>query len=269
MKLLTVLVTGFILLGGVAQATPSQWKVESEKKIYFAAEPVVRVHYDQVKADEKYWDRVIVSLAYEGEEMGAQAAKIRALNPGWEVVRLAVRGNGAYRLRIPSLGVDEEADLKPGVDGPYFTKEIYVSKKDSRRVREAAQDLDMFVSVEGGLSASIPREIVEERAELPSSVCRELFRGGTTVHSAVIGFLAVDALIQNAAAHEVTRAALRKQVLEGCIELDEWSRVKSFADVLALKLREKPPMDSFKAEYRVVRPQEVQFVLSYGVKAGE
>ncbi|MGZ3711438.1 MAG: hypothetical protein ACXVBE_06760 [Bdellovibrionota bacterium] len=269
MKILTLIGMGFVLASGAAQAAPSSWKVESEKRIYFAPEAVVKVQRDELHADEDYWDRISVTLSYSGEELQRQSSQIRNDNPGWEVTRLPMQKAGNFHLRISALGIDEEVAVLPSAEGPYFTASYFVKKRDSRAVKIALANLSGFLEVRGAVVASVPKEIVDERAELPANVCHELSKNGNDVYSAILSFPAVEKMIDVVAKREENRALLRKMVLSSCLEISERARVKGFADLLALQVNELQPQSDFVAEHRTVGREDQQLPLIYRMAEGE
>lgn len=248
--------------GGAAQAAPS-WKVESEKKIYYAQTPRLTVSLQPVEADDTVWDILTVSLSFETEDAQVEVNELKRTNPGYSVTKASVNGNGNYLLEIPSLGVNELVAPTAGIEGPHFSWQRLVTKKESPKARAAYANLATFVGVSGGLKANVPAEQVVESVTIPGSICADLTAQGRDIYSVALALPAVEQKIQELAKEEENRKVLRDQILRNCLELKNSKFVYDFKQLLALKVDEPMVNQEFTAELKRSMPQEQSIPLRY------
>lgn len=248
--------------GGAAQAAPS-WRVESEKTIYYAQTPRLTVSLAELEADEKNWDLVTVSLSFEIKDALEEVAELKRKNPGYTVAKATVSGSGTYRIELPALAVDEQIHATPGIEGPYFSWQRLVTRKESAKVRAAFQDLESFVRISGGLRANVPAEQVIESVRVPGSICADLTAKGRDIYSVALSLPAVDEQIRLLAKEEENRGVLREQVLRNCLELKRSGYVYNFAKLLALEVDEPRVNQDFTAELKRKVQQDQLIPLNY------
>jgi hypothetical protein len=174
-----------------------------------------------------------------------------------------VSGNGNYLLEIPSLGISEIVEPKPGIEGPYFNWQYLVPRKDSARARTAFASFATFLSVTGGLRAQVPAVEVVESVTIPGSVCAALTAHGRDIHSVALALPAVEKRIQEIAKEEENRRSLRVQVLRNCLELKRSSYVYDFAALLKLQVDEPRVDQDFTAELKRTVQKEQAIPLRY------
>jgi hypothetical protein len=182
------------------------------------------------------------------------------------VTRVILARSGDYHLSIPSLGVEEEVETKPGMEGPYFNWELLVPRKDSARLQSALADLPTFLRVTGSLKATVPQVQVVESVELPASVCQELTAQGRDLAHVVLAYPAVEKKIQEIAKEEENRASLRQQVLRHCLELERSGWVYDFAALLKLKVSEPAAEGNFTAELKRTVQSDLAIPLKYSLR---
>jgi hypothetical protein len=248
--------------GGAALAAPS-WKVEEEKRIYYAQTPRLSVNLSPLEVDESAWDLLTVSLSFEIEDAKAEVNALKKNNPGYAVSKVSVSGYGTYRIEVPSLGISEAVDLSSGLEGPYFDWKHFVPKKDSARVRAAFADLSNFAHVSGGLRASVPADQVVESVRVPGSICADLTAKGRDIYSVALSLPSVEEKIRELAKEEENRKVLRDQVLRNCLELKRSAYVYDFAELLTLKVDEPRVNQDFTAELKRKVQQDQVIPLSY------
>lgn len=248
--------------GGAALAAPS-WKVEEEKRIYYAQTPRLSVSLIPLEAEENMWDLLSVSLSFEIEDAQAEVNELKAKNPGYAISKARVSGQGIYRIEVPSLEVNEEIQATASIEGPYFKWEKVVSRKESAKVRAAIADLASFVRVSGGLKANVPAEQVVESVRIPGSICADLTAKGRDIYSVALALPAVDEQIRVLAKEEENRKVLREQVLRNCLELKRSGYVYDFAALLKLQVDEPRVNQDFTAELKRKVQQEQIIPLHY------
>lgn len=221
-----------------------------EKTVHFAPEARLTVSIQEVAADEKNWDWLQFSLSYDYEDMKAEAARLKREHPGYEVNKTPLRPRGNYRLRIPSLDLEIETSTMPGLEGPYFNADVFVSREQSPKVRAALRELESFVELKGELTATVPVEKVVERAELPTTICEELLRNGSSLYDLVTAYPAVENQIEQTNGSKEIRASLRRQILRSCVSLPVGIRIRTFTELLNLSVKSARPAGSFTAEVR-------------------
>lgn len=248
--------------GGAAQAAPS-WKVEAEKRIYYAQTPRLSVSLMPMEADENTWDLITVSLSFPIEDAQEEVDQLKKANPGYSVTKAMVAGKGTYQIEVPSLGVNEAANFTPGHEGPYFSWQKILSKKESMKARAAIGDLASFVRVSGGLKATVPAEVVVESVRIPGSICADLTAKGRDIYNVALALPAVDEKIRAMAKEEENRKILLDQVLRNCLELKSSEYVYDFAELLTLKVDEPRVNQDFTAELKRKIQQEQEIPLQY------
>lgn len=248
--------------GGAAQAAPS-WKVESEKRIYYAQTPRLSISTMPMEGDDEMWELLMVSLSFPSEDAQEEVNQLKKANPGYSITKAVVSGTNLYQIEIPSLGVNEAVEVKSGHEGPQFTWQKYLSKKESVKIRSALDDLASFVRVGGSLRASVPAEQVVESVRVPGSICADLTAKGRDIYSVALALPAVDEKIRSMAKEEENRKVLRDQVLRNCLELKRSEYVYDFAELLTLKVDEPRVNQDFTAELKRKINQEQVIPLSY------
>ena len=246
-KLSTFAMLGLLLPAGASFAAPLTWKIESEKTIYWAPEAVVELAYTSPQADNEYWDRIDISVRYDVAGFAPTVERIKEENPGYQIGRVPLLRASNYLLEIPSLEISEELTTVQSGEGPATDYTMFVSRKDSAKARAAVKQLGSFLRISGQIAASAPKEVLQERASLPASICTSLGEKAD-LHALILAYPELEAKVQAAAQLESNRRSLRNQLLSGCIALEEPRRIDDWKDALSMPLRAVRAAGSFVAE---------------------
>lgn len=265
-NLILVTLVGLIVGSEAAHALGAPiWIITKENRVYYAPNATVTVRLQELKADEDYWDRLQVSLGYSARDIERQASEIRGGHPGREVVRMPLQQGGKLRVQIPVLGVDEEAEAKLSPEGPVFHLDYFVKKKDSARVRGAVNGPG-FLNVSGTVTAPAPTMLLEERAELPGTICRDVFGAGGDMFGVIRAYGAFEEKLLAAAKTEHNRDFLRTHVLSACLELPKVTKIDSFREMLGLEVKTRVTDGNFVSESYVVGRRNELIPLQYSVQ---
>jgi hypothetical protein len=267
------LIAGFLSSGALATASVhgagATWKVESEKTVYYVMQPRLEVQVTNLEVDEQIWGRVYLSASYTSEAANAQLDELRKEFPGYELKRALSSPTGTYTLEIPSLDVKTPVNIMNSPEGPHLHWEAYVSKKDMARVRKALENPSAFLSLNGNVRARVVEEQVADSARLPADTCKEFFRSGTDLYAAMRGFAAVEEKILAVTPNADLQEGMRKLVLSSCVKLSvPAALVKSFKDLLDLKLKREGGKEDFYLEVRKKIWTEKNAPFSYRFEIG-
>lgn len=248
--------------GGAAFAAPS-WKVEEEKRIYYAQTPRLSVNIHPLDGGDEMSDLLTINLSFPIEDAQEEVSQLKKNNPGYAISKVNVSAYGGYRIEIPALGLSEEAALSSSPEGPHFEWRMFLTKKQGAKARPALEDLASFVNVTGGIKVTIPANQVIENVKVPGSICADLTAKGRDIYSVALALPAVDEQIRELAKEEENRKVLRDQVLRNCLELKRSGYVYDFAALLKLQVDEPRTNQDFTAELKRKVQQEQVIPLKY------
>src|SRR3954451_8611110 len=98
------IVSLFFLVTGVAHAGDLQhWVEESQRKVYFAYRPELRVKVTNVAADDEFWDSLTIEVSYDNPRMSGAIASLQAHYPGYALSRVIMDKEGGFKVAIPAI----------------------------------------------------------------------------------------------------------------------------------------------------------------------
>ena len=229
------------LISSVASAKPNFWINGPEKTVVVAANPTLLVNVYKLEVSNEYYARMDVSLNYIGADMVSQIKEITSDYTDYKVQKVVLEKHGLYHLQIDALGVDENVEPKPGVEGPYIEDQVYLSRAKYKAVMDEMKAGHQLVQVSGAVSGTVPMMKVVERKEVDNSICEKLIGDDRTLGSTLSNMASVSrsALSAIQFQYESTRDSIIRDVKENCFEVTPTGRIDSFADILAVHLTAK------------------------------
>lgn len=241
----------------------SSWVIEEQKTVYFAPQPKLQVSVQQIAASDEYWDSLDVEMKYQASLTEKQAEALQRKYPGYQIRRVVLGSQGEFQLEIPSAKIHETLSLSQAVDGPYLSWRAFISRAASKTVRAAIQKPG-FLSLTGNIKASVPQVKVMERVELGLSVCEELTRKDGRIFDVFKSFAAISQKIDRSSTkYTTTREALKKSVLENCVEIDSVENAQSFRELLSARVIPKKPASRPYGETKLETVADQAFGLKY------
>lgn len=219
---------------------PRHWVNAAKKRVDYVPSATLKVVLAHNGGNDETWDSLSLDLGYGGTAGRSQFEALQAKYPGYEIRRAVLSRRSNYVVSIPSLGIQETIETKAGIEGPYFQYSAFIPKSKSERVRLAVQNDEAAVQVSGELTAQLPVNRVIERKELGEAVCEELVRGGVKVGDVLLKLPHAFARAEGLGArYPSTVMALKRSILNQCLELESNDSIRSFKELLEISVSRK------------------------------
>ena len=217
------------------------WTDESKKVIYFLSQPSLKVTWMHLGADDDFWDQVSIDFSYaeKNPDFNRQVQALKLAHPNDSVSEVIMSGTQDAHLTIPSLSISEDLNSLLSVQGPYFSKTIYVPKNKSILVKSEFEK-STFLSLKGKVIFSAPILKSVETSEMGSETCDTLFSDGTLLFSVFKQFLKISESIDSRSLkYDSTKESLKLSILDSCLELLPDLKVQSFDSLLRTDLQRR------------------------------
>ncbi len=264
----TLLIVLSFWITGAAHAA-SYWINEEQKVIHFAPRATLEVTSQEVKADPEQWYLLSVELKYDYSSIQDQMNMLKRNFPGYRLQKVVMNKSGGVDVSLPALGIRENIDPSPGIEGPYFTLTRLLPKTAKKALEQVLENLGSEVVITGKYQASVPVEKLVEQVEIPSQICEKFGREKNTVLSAMSNYPAVVKAVEDAAKYPKSRELLLEQILTSCLEIKRDSEVGSFQELLQIPLRLAPTLGSFRVELKETKIESQILPLQYEIRRGE
>ncbi len=235
---------------------PEHWVDHEKKTVYYSPDLDLKQQLIHVGIDENRWDILMVSLKYNISTGQSQTNLLMNEYPNYLAAKVLSQKNEDFVVNIPLLGVQNKVQTLNGIEGPYLRAEYYVSKSLSASVKKS-MEAGTLVEIQGLLKVLVPETRILERIELPKTVCADLFKTSHTVIDVVSNTARIFSKIdRNGSRYESTRDALKKALIENCVDYPGTEKIESFADLLRAKVDLRSANSNIYGETTVVSTVE-------------
>ena len=160
----------FIFLGSISICESSfavskvkTWRDEDKKILYYLPNPILKLKVLNLSTGDFDFDSMLdLSLSYydPNPEQASALDELKRLNPGFTLSRSMLRPSGSIHVSIPSLGISEDINPRPGVEGPYVNNVYYLNVNQTPILRTLFH-ANEFIEVTGQVSVTHSDTTVE------------------------------------------------------------------------------------------------------------
>lgn len=261
-----------VILGSVTSlnAFSQEWVDREKKSVAVLPRATVNLVHSHLGADPEFWDQLSIEVLYSEDKMAAQFKEVGVRYPGYEIKMLSPHLLGQYEISVPAINLQKELAPLNSPGGPYASDTVYISKVQSKKLREALNvSGTSAVQVQGLVQTSVPKYTPVESISVSNFIC-DWVRDARPLADSVGRIPSLWKRVEMLGVDQDVLSEFRRSVFFDCLDLKIEKRVQSFESILTARVDRKKNTSPHAANYSIFyEPRQVAFEYDSNLKIME